>query len=226
MKGRDHLLIGMSEVNALDLLITSSMSVPIRRDDKVKGFLEVSNFQLHTDKINETLDDDSVDSEESARDETEFTGSRDANETIAASGKPSVPVDECTVRHENKLIDDSPAKTAETSPVDSPDRSVSKLSEVDDSGSPAICDKQLPTDGDVGRHVSATERECSFESFETDLSSVSALSMPSVSMQISLEKLHTGKGKKKSLAGKVLNKAPSPFFDFAVLHDDENSSRW
>lgn len=37
MKGGNHLLIGTCEVNALDLLITSSMSVPIRRDDKVKG---------------------------------------------------------------------------------------------------------------------------------------------------------------------------------------------
>lgn len=48
VKGGDHLLIGTSQVNALDLLTTSHMSIPILRDDKVKGFLKVASFQLHT----------------------------------------------------------------------------------------------------------------------------------------------------------------------------------
>jgi hypothetical protein len=41
-----------------------------------------------------------------------------------------------------------------------------------------------------------------------------------VSMQIRLEKLHTGKGKKRM--SKL--KAPSPFFEISVLHNEENIS--
>lgn len=41
-----------------------------------------------------------------------------------------------------------------------------------------------------------------------------------VSMQIRLEKLHTGKGKKR--ISKVMNKAPSPFFEISVLHHQQH----
>jgi hypothetical protein len=89
MKGGNHLLIGTSEVNALDLITTSSMSVPIKRDLKVKGFLQVSHFQLSTDKQSETLmDDESIFSVVSSRTAVAEAASEEgaaAAETVATS---------------------------------------------------------------------------------------------------------------------------------------------
>jgi hypothetical protein len=57
-KGGDHLLIGTCEANALHLFTTSHMSIPIYREDKIKGFLQFSAFQLHTAVDNNSLGSD------------------------------------------------------------------------------------------------------------------------------------------------------------------------
>lgn len=220
MKGGNHSLIGASEVNALDLITTSSMSVPIRRDDKIKGFLEVSSFQLHTDKQNEILDDESLISEvsnhpvvaESASGEGVVAYSPTTTNvgTSIQFAHPESP------RERKKTTGDSPVLMETGLPIVSPDGSESTTPPA--SFSARIEKQTLPTSGDG-------EVDDSMDTFD-DLSIVSALSMPSISMQISLEKLHTGKGKKKSLASKMWHKAPSPFFDFAVLFNNGHSTRW
>lgn len=221
MKGGNHLLIGTCEVNALDLLITSKRSLPLRRDEKLKGFLEISHFQLHTDMpTNETLEDDSVVSSlqvvESA-----------SNDTSASEVVPDVVESNIQEAHP-----DSPAGVQTRLEFDSPARSIKEAFVVTPDGSPAssptrIKEQQSPTRGD-GQDIAHNHfnQEQSFDDcHEADVSSIATLSMPTLSMQVSLEKLHTGKGK-KSLAGKLMKKAPSPFFNFAVLHEDEHSSRW
>jgi hypothetical protein len=47
-RGGKHLLIGMSEMDSVDLSIMSARLMPIRRDGKVKGFLRLVDFQLES----------------------------------------------------------------------------------------------------------------------------------------------------------------------------------
>lgn len=47
-RGGKHLLIGMSEMDSVDLSRMSARLMPIRRDGKVKGFLRLVEFQLES----------------------------------------------------------------------------------------------------------------------------------------------------------------------------------
>ena len=219
MKGGDHLLIGESEVNALDLIITSSKSVPILRDDKVKGFLEVSSFQLHTDKLEETLDDESIVSELTPDGIEPADGQAESVETSSTNVEESIQFAHPSSPEVTRAIEGSRRITEESLPIVSPDGTDITTPFAIDSALEQDIDQTLPTSGE---QVAVDNHENSYAS----ASSISALCMPSVSMQISLEKLHTGQGKKKTLTGKVFHKVPSPFFDFAVLHKDEDSEQW
>lgn len=236
MKGGNHLLIGASEVNALDLITTSSMSVPIRRDDKVKGFLEVSGFQLQTDERNDTLgDDDSVYSvlstplnsiviesvSEDATAEALTTASVEQNIQLQHPDSPDVTPSRSTTA--TRSI--SPVNSGVALPAVTPD-----ASQTSPAAAFAPPENHLSTtnaDARTPDFMSTVEYHQHEEATMDTFSMVSAMSMPSVSMQISLEDLHTGKGRKKGLASKMLHtKSPSPFFDFAVLHKDEQSTKW
>lgn len=46
VKGGKHLLIGESEVYSADLARQTARLIPIKRDNKVKGFLRLVHFQL------------------------------------------------------------------------------------------------------------------------------------------------------------------------------------
>ena len=46
IKGANHLLIGISEVYSVDLARQTGRLLPIRRNDKVKGFIRLVHFQL------------------------------------------------------------------------------------------------------------------------------------------------------------------------------------
>jgi hypothetical protein len=146
-KGGDHLLIGTCQVNALDLFTTSHMSIPLYREDKIKGFLQFSAFQLHTAMDNHSLDSDAT--------QADSCGS------------------------------DSPRRASEKNPRET----------------------HLPLDH-------STNQESSFESHDSGLHPPPTT--PTLSMQVSLEKLRSGKG--KNLASKIRNKSPNPFFEFSVLH--------
>jgi hypothetical protein len=78
-----------------------------------------------------------------------------------------------------------------------------------------VCNlKEIPTQD------TEVESECSSTSAEEQGESSVMHTQAIVSMQIRLEKLHTGKGKKRM--SKL--KAPSPFFEISVLHNEENIS--
>jgi hypothetical protein len=78
-----------------------------------------------------------------------------------------------------------------------------------------VCNlKEIPTQD------TEVESECSSTSAEEQGESSVMHTQAIVSMQIRLEKLHTGKGKKRM--SKL--KAPSPFFEISVLHNKENIS--
>lgn len=228
MKGGNHLLIGTSEVNALDLITTSSMSVPIKRDLKVKGFLQVSHFQLETDKRNETLmDDESIFSVVSSRTAMLET----ASEEVAATGAAETVAASIQFEHPESPDFKSRPPLAQDSPIKS-DISLPGLTSDGESEKvlPATAisaeEEQPSTTSDDGYAAEVSVDHQHEYTEDTVCSTISVMSMPTVSMQVSLENLHTGKGKKKGLARKMMtNKAPSPFFDFAVLHKDEQSGQ-
>lgn len=48
-----HAWVGSCVITALELIVCSSKSIPILRDDKIKGFCEISHFQLYHEEEEE-----------------------------------------------------------------------------------------------------------------------------------------------------------------------------
>jgi len=78
-------------------------------------------------------------------------------------------------------------------------------------------DLEEPNAVDHFKVETLTTQETDLESTFTEDEESVTHNTAKVSMQIRLEKLHTGKGKKRMT--KMMQRAPSPFFEISVLHD-------
>jgi hypothetical protein len=98
-----------------------------------------------------------------------------------------------------------------------------------------ICLEPIPEelDPDTDDHVTAMDKEVeTLPTLDTDLESESDEEdtrpnpnlQATVSMQIGLERLHTGKGKNRLT--KITKRPPSPFFEISVLHGKDTKTRY